>query len=118
MKFAGRDHRGYRHNPGHLRHRDPETRWRPNCRQHGSKRQRPGGIWFCPVCYREQQKRCRARKRGEEVTTTLATRTRDEVTENVDRLMDGLDKAHARTRTNEQENRHRRRIKLPYSTGC
>lgn len=45
------------------------------CTTHGPKAQRPGGIWFCRTCYRQQQATYRARKSGraEPVAVTKAT---------------------------------------------
>lgn len=52
---------------------------------HGPKAQRPGGIWFCRACYREQQKQYRQRK-GAPAATRLTVKAQER-TEMVDRLL-------------------------------
>lgn len=69
----------------------------PECSTHSiAKKQRPGGIVFCPSCYREQQKAYRARKRGGLVD---APKSRDEqrIDENVTRLIASIEAAAAQT---------------------
>lgn len=52
---------------------------------HGPKAQRPGGIFFCRACYREQQKAYRQRK-GAPAATRLTVKA-EERNEKVERLL-------------------------------